>query len=76
MTWKKILWNVVIWIFQIFLLIYLIEDTGAISGTAIFLGLNLIFIAMEYKINPEFKEWFDTNVKVGIEMVERRIYNK
>ena len=66
----------VIWVFQICLLIYLIEDAGAISGTAIFLGLNLIFIALEYKINPDFKDWFDTNVKVGIYQLEKRIYKK
>ena len=76
MTLKQTLWNIGIWFFQICLLIYLIEDAGAITGTAIFLGLNLIFIALEYKINKEFKEWFDSTVKVGIYQIEKRIYKK
>ena len=74
MTWKTTLKNVLIWAFQIILLIYLIEDTGAITGTLIFIMLNIFFIAAEYRFNPEFKEWFDSTVKVGIEQVERRIY--
>ena len=50
------------------------EDTGAITGTLIFIMLNIFFIAAEYRFNPDFKDWFDSTVKVGIEQVERRIY--
>jgi len=54
----------------------LIENGGIFAGTGFWLMLNILFIAMEYKINPEFRDWFNSTVRVGIEQVERQLYKK
>ena len=67
--------NILIWIFQIVFFLYCVESTGIISGTAMFLLLNLLFIFIEYKINKDFRDWYDSTVKAGISYVEGRIYD-